>query len=170
MTLNEIIERLQDLRDNYEVDGYAQVTGAFQPNYPLLADIEAITTIIDAFDGSTRIYLGLGGAESYGSGKEWDDDIIDLSQHHNNEDDDDCQCNDCRQEFNWIQEQLAAANNFEDGGVTAHYQDDGTFKCAGWDGLNAMTTEQLEPIAELIAARIAWQQFNINNQQEDTAQ
>jgi hypothetical protein len=56
------------------------------------------------------------------------------------------------------------------GGVTAHFQDDGTLKCAGWDGLNAMTTQQLEPIAELIAARIAWQQFNINNQQEDTAQ
>jgi hypothetical protein len=33
-----------------------------------------------------------------------------------------------------------------------------------------MTTQQLEPIAELIAARIAWQQFNIDNTQEETAQ
>jgi len=114
MTLNELIERLQDLRDYHEVDGESQVTGAFQPNYPLLADIEAVTTILDAFDGTARIYLGLGGAESYGSGKEWDDEVLDLSEHHNNEDDDDCQCNDCRQEFNWIQEQLAAANKFED--------------------------------------------------------
>jgi hypothetical protein len=56
------------------------------------------------------------------------------------------------------------------GGVTAHFQDDGTLKCAGWDGLNHMTTEQLEPIAELIANHIAWQQFNIDNPQKDTAQ
>jgi hypothetical protein len=56
------------------------------------------------------------------------------------------------------------------GGVTAHFQDDGTFKCAGWDGLNSMTTEQLEPIAELIAARIAWHQLEIDNAQKDTDQ
>ena len=99
MTLNELIERLVDIRDDYEVDGYAQVTGAFQQNYPLLADVEAVTTIIDAFDGSTRIYLALGGAESYGSGKEWDDEVIDLSKHHDNEDEDDCRCNTCMEEL-----------------------------------------------------------------------
>ena len=97
MTLNELIERLQDLRDYHEVDGDTQVTGAFQPNYPLLADVEAITTIIDAFDDTARIYLALGGAESYGSGKEWDDDIIDLSEHQNLSElsDDDCLCSAC---------------------------------------------------------------------------
>jgi hypothetical protein len=47
---------------------------------------------------------------------------------------------------------------------------DGTIQCAGWDGLNAMTTQQLEPIAELIAARLAWQQIEIDQAQEDTAQ
>lgn len=56
------------------------------------------------------------------------------------------------------------------GGVTAHFQDDGTLKCAGWDGLNSMTTEQLEPIAKLIANHIASQQFNIDTPQKDTAQ
>ena len=56
------------------------------------------------------------------------------------------------------------------GGVTAHFKDDGTIQCAGWDGLNAMTTQQLEPIAELIAARLAWQQLEIDQAQEDTAQ
>jgi len=100
MTLNELIERLEDLRDNHEVDGQSQITGAFQQHYPLLADIEAVTTIIDAFDGSTRIYLGLGGAESYGSGKEWDDDVIDLHAHNcaeDNDDEDDCFCSACQE-------------------------------------------------------------------------
>jgi hypothetical protein len=56
------------------------------------------------------------------------------------------------------------------GGVTAHFMPDGTIQCAGWDGLNAMTTQQLEPIAELIAARLAWQQLEIDQAQEDVAQ
>jgi hypothetical protein len=100
MTLNELIERLEDLRDYHEVDGQSQITGAFQQHYPLLADVEAVTTIIDAFDGSTRIYLGLGGAESYGSGKEWDDDVIDLHAHNcaeDNDDEDDCFCSACQE-------------------------------------------------------------------------
>jgi len=54
------------------------------------------------------------------------------------------------------------------GGVTAHFMPDGTIQCAGWDGLNSMTTQQLEPIAELIAARLAWHQLEIDNAQRDT--
>ena len=71
MTLNELIERLESLRDDYGVDGDSDVRGAFQPNYPLVARIDAITTING--DDEVTIYIALADAREYGSEKLWED-------------------------------------------------------------------------------------------------
>lgn len=71
MTLNELIERLEELRDDYGVDGDSDVRGAFQPNYPLVARIDAITAING--DDEVIIYVALADARDYGSDKMWED-------------------------------------------------------------------------------------------------
>ena len=110
MTLKELIQRLEELRDDFEMDGNTPITGAFQQNYPLLGDVEAVTTIIEPDDTAT-IYLALGGAESYGTGQEWRDDVMDLSAYGNIDNDDDCCCSACTEELNWIQQQVAAIHH-----------------------------------------------------------
>lgn len=77
MTLDEMIERLEDLRDSYGVPGDTRVSGAFQPNYPLTARISAITTIES--DEKFKIYVALDDAGEYGSRSMWDDDVIDAA-------------------------------------------------------------------------------------------
>lgn len=74
MTLNELIERLEDIRD--EVSGDTKIFGAFQPNYPLTTRIAAITTLVNEDEGNAKIYIALGDGDNYGSRNLWDDDVI----------------------------------------------------------------------------------------------
>ena len=46
MNLDEMIERLEEIRE--EVGGDFPVRGAFQPNYVLLSDVDAITTVTES--------------------------------------------------------------------------------------------------------------------------
>lgn len=83
MTLDELIDRLTELRD--EVSGSTAIRGAFQPNYPLVASVDAITTIISDDSDEAGIFIALGDATTYGSGAMWDDDFV----YRDEEDDDD---------------------------------------------------------------------------------
>ena len=76
MTLDELIERLTDIRDDYEISGDTPVHGAFQPNYPLIAGIGAITTVLENNGDKVGIYIALGDGGQYGSRDLWDDDVI----------------------------------------------------------------------------------------------
>jgi hypothetical protein len=79
MTLDELIERLTDLRDVEGIPGHMEVRIAQQPGYPLLGDLEAITTVVESEadgDGTeATVYLASGNAKDYGSRSMWDDDI-----------------------------------------------------------------------------------------------
>lgn len=77
MTLDELIERLEDLRDSYGISGDSLVSGAFQPNYPLTARISAITAIEGEDD--VAVYIALDDAREYGTRSMWDDDVIDAA-------------------------------------------------------------------------------------------
>jgi hypothetical protein len=82
MTLDELIDRLTELRD--DVSGDSEIFGAFQPNYPLTTHIAAITTLVNEDEGNAKIYVALGDADNYGSRNLWDDELI-----YEEEDDDD---------------------------------------------------------------------------------
>ena len=74
MTLNELIERLEEIRD--EVSGNSEIFGAFQPNYPLTTRIAAITTLVSNDGDKAGVYIALGDGDNYGSRNLWDDEIV----------------------------------------------------------------------------------------------
>lgn len=74
MTLNELIERLEEIRE--EVSGDTRIRGAFQPNYPLIAEVEALTTYLSEDADETGIYIALGDGRDYGSRDMWNDEVI----------------------------------------------------------------------------------------------
>lgn len=76
MTLNELIERLEELRDDYDVPGNTTIRGAFQPNYPLVARINAVTTFSSEDTAESAIYIALGDGNDYGSRDMWEDEIV----------------------------------------------------------------------------------------------
>lgn len=76
MTLNELIERLEEIRDDYGVSGESQVHGAFQPNYPLVTYISAITTIVSDDVKEAGVYIALGDGTKYGLSDLWDDELV----------------------------------------------------------------------------------------------
>ena len=76
MTLNELIERLEELRDYWDVPGDSPIKGAFQPGYPLISEIRAITTFTDEDSNNARIFIALGDANEYGELKMWEDEVI----------------------------------------------------------------------------------------------
>lgn len=84
MTLDELIERLTEIRENYEVSGDTVVRGAFQPNYPLIAAIAAVTTIVS--DTEAGIYIALGDAREYGLKAMWDDELVERESEDDDED------------------------------------------------------------------------------------
>jgi hypothetical protein len=85
MTLNELIERLEEIRD--EVSGNIQVLGAFQPNYPLIANIDAVTTLISDDSDRAGVYIALSDGNSYGSRDLWDDDFIERDEDEDEDED-----------------------------------------------------------------------------------
>lgn len=86
MTLDEMIERLTSLRDYHDVSGDTQILGAFQPNYPLVTSINAITTIISDDEKEAGIYIALGDGTRYGFGAMWEDDIVNRDEEDEDED------------------------------------------------------------------------------------
>ena len=88
MTLDELIERLTDLRDDQEISGDTEIRGAFQPNYPLVAAVHAITTIVSDDEKEAGIYFALGDATTYGSEAMWDDDIVYRDEEDEDDDED----------------------------------------------------------------------------------
>jgi hypothetical protein len=81
MTLQELIDRLEDLRE--EIGGDAKVRGVLQPNYPLIARIDAITAIVDS-DDKDGVFIGLGEAREYGSSIHYSDDIVSAEEFADN--------------------------------------------------------------------------------------
>jgi hypothetical protein len=76
MTLDQLIERLEELRDYCKIAGDTKIRGAFQSDYPLVAGISAVTTIVSEDEKEAGIYIALGAARDYGFGAMWDDEIV----------------------------------------------------------------------------------------------
>lgn len=83
MTLDELIERLEEIRD--EVGGDVSVRGVHQPHYPLLSQIEAITTVEE--DGEHEVFIGLADAREYGCSEHYADDFVTLGEDEEDDDD-----------------------------------------------------------------------------------
>jgi hypothetical protein len=75
VSLDELIERLEEIRE--EVGGDFPIRGAFQPNYVLLSDVDAITTVTDSGD-ENGVFICLGDGHEYGSKEHYADDFITL--------------------------------------------------------------------------------------------
>lgn len=86
MKLDELIERLEEIRD--EVGGDFPIRGAFQPSYVLLSDVDAITTVTDSGD-ENGVFICLGDGRSYGTSEHYSDDFITLGDEDEDEDEDD---------------------------------------------------------------------------------
>jgi hypothetical protein len=84
MTLTELIDRLTDIQEEH---GDIEVLAAFQPNYPLITDVQAITTVT-AGDTST-LYIAVGDGDEYGSKHLWCDDQIEVCAECES---DECDC------------------------------------------------------------------------------
>lgn len=76
MKLRELIERLEEIEEGC---GNLEVKGAFQPNYPLVARVDAVTTIVDD-ENKGFVYIALGEGRDYGSRSMWFDEIIDADE------------------------------------------------------------------------------------------
>jgi hypothetical protein len=88
MTLDEMIERLIEIRDDFEVSGDTRIRGAFQPSYPLVGGIAAITTIVSDDENEAGIYIALGDGHNYGFGAMWDDDIVERDSEEDEDEED----------------------------------------------------------------------------------
>lgn len=74
MDLDELIQRLEELRD--EFGGRTPVRGVFQPHYPLLADIDAVTMVATGVDLDHAVFIGLADGREYGSSMHYADDVV----------------------------------------------------------------------------------------------
>lgn len=86
MTLNELIERLEEILS--EVSGTTPIRGAFQPNYPLVADVAAVTTFISEDADESGVYIALADGRNYGSSAMWDDEVVYRDEEDADEDED----------------------------------------------------------------------------------
>lgn len=84
MTLTELIDRLTAIQEEH---GDIEVLAAFQPNYPLITDVQAITTVIS--EDETTLYIAVGDGDNYGSKNLWSDDEIEVCAECKS---DDCEC------------------------------------------------------------------------------
>lgn len=75
MTLTELIEKLSEIEEFY---GDIEVRAAFQPNYPLVTDIQELTTVIE--DDEPTLFIALGDGEDYGTKRMWDGDVVTLGE------------------------------------------------------------------------------------------
>ena len=86
MTLTELIDRLTAIQEEH---GDIEVLAAFQPNYPLITDVQAITTVIS--EDETTLYIAVGDGDNYGSKNLWADTEIEVCAECES---DDCECDD----------------------------------------------------------------------------
>ena len=85
MNLDEMIERLEEIRE--EVGGDFPVRGAFQPNYVLLANIDAITTVTESGD-ENGVFISLSDGKDYGTSQHYEDDFVTFGDENEDEDED----------------------------------------------------------------------------------
>ena len=71
MQLQEIINRLTDMAEDIGYD--AEVKGAFQPNYPLVASVLNIC----ADENKKQVFIALAEPRDYGIRAMWDETYID---------------------------------------------------------------------------------------------
>jgi hypothetical protein len=81
MTLDQLIDRLSDIRE--EIGGDAPVRGVQQPSYPLLGQIEAITTVQTGDE--SEVFIGLAEPKAYGSHYHYEDDFVDAEDQEDEE-------------------------------------------------------------------------------------
>jgi len=81
MTLDELIDRLSDIRE--DIGGDTPVRGAQQPSYPLLAFIEAITVVQTGY--ASEVFIGLAEPKAYGSSMHYSDDFVDADDEGDDE-------------------------------------------------------------------------------------
>jgi hypothetical protein len=74
MTLDELIERLQEFRDDIGFD--VPVRGVQQPHYPLLAQLSAVSAIYK--NDKVEVFIGLAEPKAYGTQDHYADDLISL--------------------------------------------------------------------------------------------
>ena len=75
MNLDELIERLQEIREDYG-NGEIPIRGVQQPNYPLLSQIEAITVFESEQGMAKEIFIGLAEARDYGNSLHYADRVV----------------------------------------------------------------------------------------------
>ena len=75
MNIRELIEKLSEIEEWY---GDIEVRAAFQPNYPLVTDIQELTTVIE--DDEPTLFIALGDGEDYGTKRMWDGDVVTLGE------------------------------------------------------------------------------------------
>lgn len=90
MTLNELIERLEALREEIvdftgkteDEAGASEVFIAYQPNYPLQASLRSITAMPFRAGGGREestpevVYLGSGERNAYAPAEAWEDQYV----------------------------------------------------------------------------------------------
>ena len=74
MTLDELIEELEEMRDNF--GGETLVRGVFQPNYPLIAQIETVTMFDFAESDERGVYIGLADGKNYGTELHYEGGVV----------------------------------------------------------------------------------------------
>lgn len=62
LTLDELIERLEDLRDDFTGDMPANV--AYQPGYPLFSDLQDVHVFVNS-DGEAELFFVAGSGGGY---------------------------------------------------------------------------------------------------------
>lgn len=70
MRIGELINRLTEIQEEH---GEIEVRGAFQPDYPLISRLEAVTTLINEQEETATVFLALGDGDEYGTKSLWDD-------------------------------------------------------------------------------------------------
>lgn len=75
MTLNELIESLEDMRELVDGNGDIKVRLAMQPNYPMLGS--PLNVCLDHSEKGDRVLIACSDHENYGCPRDaWDTDEI----------------------------------------------------------------------------------------------
>lgn len=89
MNLNELIDELNELRDELaargecstERAGEVEVNAAIQPNYPLAAPIKTVTALeYMGARGGYVVYVASGASHEYASSSAWEGGVVELSE------------------------------------------------------------------------------------------
>lgn len=70
MRIGELIDRLTEIQEEH---GEIEVKGVLQPRWPLITELEAVTTLINEEEDTATVFLALGDGDEYGTKNLWDD-------------------------------------------------------------------------------------------------